>query len=369
MLAGRLIRAAKDILDEYSRFKISERLQSASNISASRANTQDARYVPQVQELRQWAQSVIDQTKIEKYPSDLLAFLKKSKYATALPAHVARIVISGFPDEKSLAISSSELGIYIQQVDTLRAELGALVAAGRGLDLEEISIPKDEISFDLIIPRNVFHDQANEFDDTLSRFIEIMSLLIELTTGSRGSPTLTYCSASVIVVGLALKAGATAWAFLKLYKLFLEVVEKHLSIIKAIKDLRATPLEDKGEIALEKQMPEILQRLIDDAVTQAAKSMESKVPKDRVNEIKVALGKNGRACVQAIADGARIGVTIESLDEIPLMTEAVPEATPEKIDEIIKQQKILERRIDDVVALLGGSPVLLPPSTEKDKQE
>ena len=97
MLAGRLIRVAKDILDEYSRFQISERLQTASSISANRGSTTDTQYITQARQLREWAQSVINQTKIEKYPSDLLAFLKNSKYAVALPEYIARVIASGFP--------------------------------------------------------------------------------------------------------------------------------------------------------------------------------------------------------------------------------------------------------------------------------
>jgi hypothetical protein len=364
MLAGRLIRVAKDILDEYAHFQLSERLQTASNLSAGRSNTQDQVYIQQARQLREWAQSVIKQTKIEKYPSDLLAFLKESRYSAALPERVARIIVSGFPDQKNAAISSGELGIYIQEVNSLQAELRALVTAGQRLNLEEVAIPQDEIGFDLIIPRTVFHNEADEFDKTLSRFIRLMSSLIELTTGSKGSPTLTYTSASVITVGLALKASA-AWTFLKIYKEFLEVVEKHLSIIKTIKELLASPLKDKGS-DLEKETPEVLEGLIRDSVDKAVTSSITKISQERANEIKVSLIKDGRICVQAIANGAKIGITVESLDRIPLMTDAVPEATSEQINEIMARQKKLERRIDELVVLLEGSPLLLSDTTDKD---
>jgi hypothetical protein len=364
MLAGRLIRVAKDILGEYSRFQLNEQLQAASALSARRANVQDQAYLEQAHQLREWAQSVINQTKIEKYPSDLLKFLKESKYAPALPERLARIVLNGFPNEKNAAISSPELGIYIQEANALQGELRALVTAGQRLNLEEVTIPQDEIGFDLILPRSVFHNQADEFDKTLSRFVRLMSSLIELTTGSKSSPTLTYTSASVITVGLALKAGA-AWTFLKVYKEFLEVVEKHLSIIKTIKELLASPLKDKGS-DLERQMPEVLEGLIRDAVEKVIASSTTKLPEERVNEIKVALIKDGRVCVQAIANGAKIGITVESLDKISPMTEVAPEVTLEQINEIIEQQKKLERRIDDLVVLLEGSPLLLPVTTGKD---
>jgi hypothetical protein len=159
MLAGRLIRAAKDILSEYSRFTINEKLSEASNLSGRRAQMTDQDYINQARQLRQWAQSVIDQTKIEKYPSDLLAFLKESQYSSALPGRIATIVLQSFPDDKNRAILSPELNLYIQQVHNLRNELAALATAGQKLNIDEVAIPPDAISIDLIMPRNVFHDK------------------------------------------------------------------------------------------------------------------------------------------------------------------------------------------------------------------
>jgi hypothetical protein len=94
------------------------------------------------------------------------------------------------------------------------------------------------------------------------------------------------------------------------------------------------------------------------------------VPEDRVNEIKIGIGKDGRFAIEAIANGTRIGITIESLDQIPKMSEAVPEATPEQIDEIIKKQKLLERRVDQAFAALEGtSPALVTVSSAERKDE
>jgi hypothetical protein len=124
MLAGRLIRAAKDILSEYSHFTISQKLGEASNLATRRADLNDQQYLNFAGQLRAWAQSVIDQTKIEKYPSDLLKFLKDSQYSSALPERAATIVLQSFPDDKNRAILSPELNLYIQQVNNLRSELG-----------------------------------------------------------------------------------------------------------------------------------------------------------------------------------------------------------------------------------------------------
>ncbi len=91
-----------------------------------------------------------------------------------------------------------------------------------------------------------------------------MSRLIELTTGSEDLPTLTYTSASVIVAGLALM-GTAAWAFLRFYKLALEVAEKQISLLKTLKEIRSIP--SKGSVDnLEEQIKEIVGAAIQSAV-------------------------------------------------------------------------------------------------------
>jgi hypothetical protein len=278
--------------------------------------------------------------------------------------------LQSFPDDKNRAILSPELNLYIQQVHDLRNELGALVTAGQKLNIEEVEIPPDTISLDVIMPRSVFHDKADEFVEALSKFISIMSYLTEITTGTKESPAVTYTSASVIVTGLALKYGV-AWCFLKLYKLFLEVVEKHLTILKTIKDLRAAPLDsEKDDRDLEARAKKFAEKALSQAVEEAVASVTAQVPQDRVNEIKIAIGKDGRFAIDAIGNGTRIGITIESLDQMPKMSEAVPDATAEQIDEIIKKQKSLERQVDQAFAALEGtSPGLLTVSNAEDKRE
>lgn len=367
MLAGRLIDIAKDILDEYSQFKIIQHLETASNLSATRGQINEPQYAQQARQLREWAQTVINRTKIEKYPSDLLKFLKESNYSSALPERLARLVMNGFPDNKTAAISSSELSIYIQLANTLRAELTAFVTAALNFKIDKITIPADQISFDIIVPRSVFNDRADEFIETLSTFTRIMSYLIELTTNSVNSPRLAYTSASDPVTGLALWATA-AWVFLQLYKLLLEVAEKQLSLIKTLREFRAAALEsEENESDLEARVKAIVEKALTEAVEKAIASVQSKVPPDRVNEIKNAVTKDARFAVQAIANGTRIGITIESLDNTSIITEAVPEATPEKIDEIIKDQKALEVQIDQSLVSLGGpAPALLTGKNPQD---
>jgi hypothetical protein len=357
MLAGRLIRVITDILGEYSEFRIIEQLGAASTLSTQRAQLQIQQYTQQAQQLRQWAQTIIDQTKVGKYPDDIRKFLKDSNYSSALPESIARVVMYGFPDDKNLAISSSELGLYLQLANTLRSELGALVTAAHKFKIEEITIPPNEVSFDIIIPRGVFDERADGLFDILSRFTRIMSYFIELTTGSENSPTLTYTSTSDPVTGLAV-FGAAAWAFLNFYKLILEVAEKQISLLKTVKEFRA--FSPSGPADLEERVKLIMDGALKQAVDGAVASVPPKVPEERVNEVKIAINKDARVAVQVIANGVRIGITVESLDKIFLISEGVPDLTPEKVDEVLREQRALEHQVQQSLDSLGEpAPALL----------
>jgi hypothetical protein len=93
---------------------------------------------------------------------------------------------------------------------------------------------------------------------------------------------------------------------LKLYKLLLEVVEKHLTILKTIKDLRAASLDVKEDSDLESRANRFAEKAVADAIEITVTSVDAKVPDGRVNEIKIALGKDARSAIDAIANGTRV---------------------------------------------------------------
>ncbi len=184
MLAGRLIRAVRNILGEYSTFKIIEQLNLAVTASAQRTQSQGTQYLQQARQLRQWAKTVIEQSKIEIYPDDIRKFLNDSNYSSALPSSIARVVFNGFPDDKNLAISSSEIELYVNLASTLRSELGILDTLAIKFNIDQISIPENEISFDIVIPRTFFNNDASVYISYLSRFVKIMSYINEFATYS-----------------------------------------------------------------------------------------------------------------------------------------------------------------------------------------
>jgi hypothetical protein len=340
-------------------------LNAAAALSAQRANP--AHYIQNAVQLRAWAQTVVEGSKIGKYPKYLIDFLNHGAYKSALPASIASVILNGFPDDPNLAMSSGEVNIYIQLANRLFSEFNMLLAVGEKLHIEQIEIPEDKIGLDIVIPREIFNNDANSFAVIQGRFINLMSRVSELTTGSTQSPTLTYISTSDPVTGVAMVAGA-AWAFLNGYKLLLDVVDKHLSLYKTIKEFRASPLD--GAPNLEEQVKAIVDAHLKQAIDGIAAYASPNLQEERVNEIKVAITKDARVAVQAIANGARIGITVESLDRVNYIARDVPNVTQEDINNTIEKQVMLENKVQHARELLGQpAPLLLPVDRTAGPQE
>jgi hypothetical protein len=357
MLVGRLIRISKDIVAEYTTFKISEKLAEAQNVSTQRTNANN-RYAQQARDLRAWARGVLATSKFNKYPDDLQRLLKASNYSSALPSNIAQVILAGFPDDANLAISSSELGLYVNLVNVTRNELSSFLNTSTKFNAQEIIVPENEISIDVLIPRQVFEDEMVTYIDILSKFSRMMSYMIELTTGSARAPTLTYTSKSDPVTGFAMFLGSV-WAFLKFYNLLLEVAEKQLGLIKMIKDFRSSGLAEVPNF--EDQIEATIEKALQAATEKAVTTVEAKVSQDRVNEIKNAISKDSRFAVKAIGSGVRVSITIESLDKLPEIVSAVPELTMDTVIEELASQRTLEKRIEQTLLLLGEPPAILLP--------
>jgi mRNA degradation ribonuclease J1/J2 len=127
-----------------------------------------------------------------------------------------------------------------------------------------------------------------------------------------------------------------------------------------VKEFRGSPLQTSGD--LDNQIKSIIQESLDKAVKNMIESIPiKKVPPERLNEVEIAINREARVAVQAIANGVRVGITIESLDNVGLIAKEVPGVTPEQVAEELKQQRVLEDRVQQSFALLGEpSPALLP---------
>lgn len=151
-----------------------------------------------------------------------------------------------------------------------------------------------------------------------------------------------------------------AYAFLTLYKMALEVAEKQLSLFKTLKELRT--LSPDGAPDLENRVKAIVAEALKQAVDNTVASVPAKVPEERINEIKVAMTKDVQFAIHAIVNGARVAITLESLDEIPNICENVPGLSPEKVNEMLMEQRRLESTIQQSLALQRTTLIL--PSSE-----
>jgi hypothetical protein len=358
MLAGRIIQIAKDILQDYQEFGVIERLQRAANVSTNR-NSRPQEYPPNAQELREWAQHVIKTNKIDRYPAYVHDIVYKSGFKAALPHSLAKVIYNGFPSDPNMAISSGELNIYIALAQKMDRELHTIASLEGQFGIEPISIPENEIGLDIIIPRDAFDNDVEKFSQIQHRFISIIANLNELTTGYRQAPTLTYTSTSDPVTGVAVIAG-TAWAVLNGAKLLLEVVEKSFSLHRTIKEFQAHSIETPQNI--EDQVKGIVDKSIESAIDKIRNDFGAKAIQDgRANEVKTALIKDCRFAVEAMANGARISVTIESIDRLSLIQNSVEGVTDEKVKEMLESKLQLERRVNNSREVLEEPmPILLP---------
>jgi hypothetical protein len=86
---------------------------------------------------------------------------------------------------------------------------------------------------------------------------------------------------------------------------------------------------------------------------QTIATVPHKVAPERVNEIKIAISKESHFVLEAIVGGARVGITIESLDKIPEMSNEVLGYEKEDINEVLDKQKTLERQLTLEFQVLG----------------
>jgi hypothetical protein len=357
MKTSRFVRAARDIVAEYQRLQILKHLNTAAALSNNRTNPP---YTQNASDLRVWAQQVIDQTIVEKYPDDLRDFLKASKHGPALPGHVARVLLVGYPDNPAYALTTSEVHQLTQLANEFVHELNFLISIADGFHIEQINVPPDEINFDVLIPRTVFHDGANDFIGLLARFTNMMSYLTELTTGSEKQPTLVYTSTSDPVTGLALLL-APSLALLMFYNQLLDAATKHISFLKLLKEFREGPFNEPTN--LKEEIATVVDKALEAAVEKMISSVPNEVPPHRVNEIKVALSKDARVVMEAIVGGARIAITIESLDKIPEMNKDIPGLEPVDVNDVLSKQKAIEHKLTKDFHALGLPPPVL---IEKD---
>lgn len=347
MLANRLIRIAEDIQREYDNFALPQLLLEAVAHAASRPNLTAQQYQNRSKELKDKAQRIIANTIFRTYPLDLLRLIAQSEISSVLPANLAKLIVAGFPENKDAAISSAELQMYVSQAQVTLGQIAGFRTFASRLGVHSIEVPHGYVALDLKFPRAIFDNRIGLLCTKLDKFNEFMRSVAELGTGSRQEIELVYISTTDPIISCALLPAA-AWAILKFYKLFLEVAEKQINVLKAIRDLKNSGLASDKISSISSEMEGMIRREVVKAVESAFASISSKVDEARRNEIKAQITKRSVEITTDIASGARIYVSLESQQQIESIAQAAPEGGMSTTDlrNQIEEQKALEAKLD-----------------------
>lgn len=348
-----MIRIAEDIQREFQQFDLINFLNEAVRLASERPNLNPTQYRDRSAQLKKRAQTVISDTIFRTYPLDLMTLISQSEFSSVLPANLAKVVISGFPENKEAAISSAELQMYLNQAQSTLGQVVGFLTFARRLGVAPYNLPEGFVSLDLKIPRAIFNSHVGSFLSKTDVFNEFMRSVTEFVTGSRDEIELVYISTSDPVLSCAV-IPAAAWAILYFYKLLLEVAEKQINVFKAVNDLRTSGLAADKVAPISDEMKAMIEREVKRAVETASERIPSSVDAPRKNELKVQVTKQAIEITADIAEGARIYVSLESQQQLEVIAQAAPEGAESitALREQVEEQKALEARLDGITAAL-----------------
>ncbi|MBB4359129.1 hypothetical protein GGD65_000127 [Bradyrhizobium sp. CIR18] len=196
MIASRLVAIAQDLAREYQRFQLTELLQRASQVSASRPNMNPQQYNQAVNELKTRAQAILEENVFRTYPLDTLKVLSNSEISSILPSTIANLIIGGFPGRKEAGISSAEINMYLSEANSVLAQINGFLQFNSRLGVEKHEVPEQKVALDLKLPRTIFRNELGIFEQRLSNFSNFFKSVTELATGTRENAELVYLSTS-----------------------------------------------------------------------------------------------------------------------------------------------------------------------------
>lgn len=355
MLAGHLVTIASTIRNEYSNFNIINLITEAIGASANRS-TNPTGYNSFVKKVRGVSEQIRRDTAMRIYPLELQRYLLESEVSAYLPENIAAMLIAGFPDNKEFATSSGELGMYKEGAQKLVAALNALISIARQLHVEVYDVPDGMVGLDVLVPRALVANGMRAFADNIDDVGEWIQMINEFATGRRDDPEIIYISTTDPILSLSL-IPATVYGALLLYKLLLEIAEKHLNIRKSIRDLKKPGLPPVDLKAFEEQAQEMIKASVEAAVKDVVKQIKSEIEESRRNEIQSALARKSIVIMDQISNGMRLNVSIESHDRMNMLSDMGGIEVDELADRI-EEKKAVEARLTQVLASLDDVPLL-----------
>ncbi|MFN3717486.1 MAG: hypothetical protein ACK4UW_01135 [Rhizobium rhizophilum] len=318
MLAGHLVAIASDILRDYDELEVIPTLESGVNLAVNRGSMSSGAFTKHAGEIVSSAERILEDSIVAHYPSDLRQRILRSPYSQAMPDALARVLIAGFRGaRKAETISSPELSIYLEEARSLYRFVTSLSDAAHAFSIEEYDTPEECVALEIKIPDLLYGRSLNFLPKKLESIEKFLLVVEEVLTGQRTSQKIIWVSTTDLVVTIAWAVGSIG-GFLYVYERLLGLAEKHLSIIKLVKDLRSNALVEDDEI--EERIKATVQRELQKAVREIVDELSPVKTTERKNELKIELELNAGQLIRDIATGLRFNVSsrdLLSLSEVP----------------------------------------------------
>lgn len=315
MLAGQLLSIAQDMLSDYDELHILATLEKAVLLAESRPTLNKAQFQQELRAITVAAERILENSITRLFPIELKRILSQSNYSQSFPEAVARLLIAGVSRQKKESMmSSAELKMYLEGARSFYNQMASLAATATAFGVETYDTPEGQVSLEILIPDRVYERKLADLVTRLGRFERFLAVLSEVATGSRGDLRLGWAATSEFAISIAFDP-VTVACILVAYERILAVVEKHLSIVKMVRDLKKSnvPTADAVAETLRSGEKAALEEAVRGVINEFADGMD----KGRRNELEIEFSKAAEAIVPDIAAGARLRITAR--DQVTLM--------------------------------------------------
>lgn len=358
MIVGRLASVAKAILVEFEESAILPLLEQAINLAATRGNYTDSRYHVDAGAIRDYAESIRDRPTLKHLPADIEKVFFAGRYGSVLPANLASLLLVGVTFDQTSSMSSSELAFYRDTAREFISDLNSMLSTFQNLELDTIDVPEGKVSFDFLIPRSAFENNAPKFIDITAAFSDVISAIQELAGGPPDGAELVYTSTSDPVTGFAVFAVA-ATPILLFYEKILDVSKKQIDILKTLASFRkffpGSPMPESEDV--HETIRAMTRRTAEEVADEAVLANTSGISDGRKSELTNAIVIKSSKVMTAITKGARISISIES--QLNLDSTLNSPLALQQVKELMGIIKPLEDEVGEQLRLLNQNVSLL----------
>jgi len=364
MLAGQLLAIAEDMIGDYDRLGILSAMEIGANLAAERPNLSEQQFHDRATDLRANAEKILSQTILRTYPIGLKRALNHSGYSQSLPDAIAKTLLAGFGKRrKDASISSAELMMLLNEARAFYQKMQNLVEIADSFDVEKYLAPEGQVALEIRIPDLVYGRSLKMLPKKIDHIEDALAVIEELVTGSRSPHKLLWASTTDLVIAIPLDWGVVL-AVLIFYERLLVIAEKHLNVIKLLRDLRKMSGSKHDDVAAE------LQKTIDHGLEQAAKDIVKQLGEDREpgrkNELELELKTVSRALLPDLAAGMRFAV--DPRDQQRIMLDGAEASDAEDLARQLDQRRELELKLDNQLGSFAEEEVKMLTSDSQESQ-